>query len=257
LRKRIFLDIETLPPAESFREKLVREIYAEQGISELGPSEAEIDVEVEKRFRDLALRGEWGRLLCVGLVIEEDGGVKHCGVLGRDRETRRFHLDEARTLRSFWHLVAGFREGQDLFIGHNLLDFDLLFLYKRSCIHGLRPSVNLSFRRYQSQPIFDTMWEWTKWHQKISLHELALALGMPSPKESGVDGLGIYDLYQQGRHEEIAQYCMLDVKCAREVFYRLQYETAAPLTSYESPMVESPIVETASTRATPPVLAAV
>jgi 3'-5' exonuclease len=257
VRKRIFLDIETLPPAESFREKLSREIYAEHGPGELGPSEAEIDVEVEKRFRDLALRGEWGRLLCVGLVIEEDGVVKHCGVLGRDRETRRFHLDEARTLRSFWHLVAGFREGQDLFIGHNLLDFDLLFLYKRSCIHGLRPSVNLSFRRYQSQPLFDTMWEWTKWHQKISLHELAQALGMPSPKESGVDGLGIYDLYQQGRHEEIAQYCMLDVKCAREVFYRLQYETAPPLTSYESPMVESPIVETASTRATPLVLAAV
>src|SRR5262249_19566458 len=152
MRKRIFLDIETLPPAESFREKLAQEIYAEQGPGELGPSEAEIDVEVEKRFRDLALRGEWGRLLCVGLVIEEDGVVRHSGVLGPDRETRRFHLDEARTLRSFWSLVAGFREGQDLFIGHNLFDFDLLFLYKRSCIHGVRPSVNLSFRRFQPQP---------------------------------------------------------------------------------------------------------
>jgi hypothetical protein len=250
--KRIFLDIETLPPVEAFREKLARDIYAEQGLSELGPSEAEIDVEVEKRFRDLALRGEWGRLLCVGLVIEEDGDIRHCGVLGRDRETRRFHLDEARTLRSFWHLVARFREGQDLFIGHNLLDFDLPFLYKRSCIHGVRPSINLSFRRYQSQPVFDTMWEWTKWRQRISLHELTQALGMPSPKESGVDGLSIYDLYQQGRHEEIAQYCMQDVKSARDVFYRLQYETAPPLISYESLTVE-----TAPIRATPPVLTVV
>jgi len=256
VRKRIFLDIETLPPVESFREKLAREIYTEQGPGELGPSEAEIDVEVEKRFRDLALRGEWGRLLCVGLVIEEDGVVRHCGALGRCRETRRFHMDEARTLRSFWRLVAGFREGQDLFIGHNLLDFDLPFLYKRSCIHGVRPSVNLSFRRYQSQPVFDTMWEWTKWRQRISLHELTQALGIPSPKESGVDGLGIYDLYQQGRHEEIAQYCLQDVKCAREVFYRLQYETSSPLISYESQMVESPMVEAASAPP-PPVLAAV
>jgi hypothetical protein len=257
LRKRIFLDIETLPPAESFREKLTREIYAEQGPGELGPGEAEIDVEVEKRFRDLALRGEWGRLLCVGLVIEEDCVVRHCGALGRDRETRRFHMDEARTLKSFWRLVAGFREGQDLFIGHNALDFDLPFLYKRSCIHGIRPSINLSFRRYQSQPVYDTMWEWTKWRQRISLHELTQALGIPSPKESGVDGLGIYDLYQQGRHEEIAQYCMQDVKCAREVFYRLQYETAPPITSYESQVGESPIVETASAPPGPPVLAAV
>jgi hypothetical protein len=93
--KRIFLDIETLPPVESFRENLAREIYAEQGPGELGPGEAEIDVEVERRFRDLALRGEWGRLLCVGLVVEEGGVVKHCGALGRDRQTRQFHLDEA------------------------------------------------------------------------------------------------------------------------------------------------------------------
>jgi hypothetical protein len=252
VRKRIFLDIETLPPVESFREKLSREIYAEQGPGELGPGEAEIEVEVERRFRDLALRGEWGRLLCIGLMIEEEGVVKHYGALGRDRQTRQFHLDEARTLRSFWRLVAGFHEGQDLFIGHNLLDFDMLFLYKRSCIHGVRPSVNLSFKRFQPRPVFDTMWEWTKWRKAISLHELAQALGIPSPKESGVDGLGIYDLYQQGRHEEIAQYCMLDVKCARAVFYRLQYETPPPLTSYEVP-----IAEAASTRAAPPVLAAV
>ncbi len=255
MSKRIYLDIETLPPIESFREKLARDINAEQGTDEPEPGEAEIEVEVEKRFRDLSLRGEWGRLLCIGLVIEEDGVVKLCGALGRDRETRRFHMDEARTLRSFWSLVAGFREGQDLFIGHNLLDFDLPFLYKRSCIHGVRPSVNLSFRRYQSHPVFDTMWEWTKWRHRIALHELTRALGIPSPKESGVDGLGIYDLYHQGRHEEIAQYCMRDVKRTREVFYRLQYETPLPLTSFESPLAE-----TASTPATPeppPVLAAV
>jgi len=250
--KRIYMDIETLPPEESVREKLARELYVERGFGELGVNEAEIEAEAEDRFRDLALQGELGRLLCVGLVIEENGAVRHCGVLGRDRETRRFHLDEARTLRSFWSLVAGFREGQDLFIGHNILDFDLLFLYKRSCIHRVRPSVNLSFRRYQSHPVFDTMWEWTKWHNRISLHDLAQALGIPSPKESGMNGLSIYNLYQQGRHEEIAQYCMRDVKCAREVFYRLQYEMALPLASYESLMVE-----TASTRATPPVLAAV
>ena len=247
MSRRIFLDIETLPPVEEFREKLAREIYTEPGPDELGPDEEESDVELERRFRGLALRGEWGRLLCVGLVVEEEGVVKHCGLLGRDRETWRFHLDEARTLKSFWKLVAGGREGQDLFIGHNLLDFDLPFLYKRSCIHGVRPSVNLSFRRYYSRPVFDTMWEWTKWRHRISLHELTQALGIPSPKESGVDGLGIYDLYQQGRHEEIAEYCMRDVRCAREAFYRLQYETAPPLPSYESPAVETTLAELVST----------
>lgn len=250
--RKIFLDIETLPPAESVREKLARELFDEHGVGEFAVNEAEIEAEVENRFRDLALRGEWGRLLCIGLVIEEDGVVKHCGVLGRDRETRRFHLDEARTLSSFWKLVSGFSEGRDLFIGHNLFDFDLLFLYKRSCIHRIKPSVNLSFRRYQSRPVFDTMWEWTKWHHRISLHDLAQTFGIQSPKESGVNGRSIYELYQQGRHEEIAKYCMRDVKCTREVFYRMQYETALPLASFEVPLIE-----TVSARVVNPALATV
>lgn len=46
--KRIFLDIETLPPVESFREKLAQEMYAEQRPSEPEPGETEIEVEVEK-----------------------------------------------------------------------------------------------------------------------------------------------------------------------------------------------------------------
>ncbi len=133
MSKRIYLDIETLPPEESVREKLARELYIERGFGELGVNEAEIEAEAEDQYRDLALEGEWGWLLCVGLV---------------------------------------------------------------------------------------TMWEWTKWRRRISLHDMAQTLGIPSPKESGMNGLSIYDLYQQGRHEEIAQYCMRDVKCAREAFYR-------------------------------------
>jgi hypothetical protein len=101
------LDIETLPSVESVREKLARELFDKHGVGEFAINEAKIEAEVENRFRDLALRGEWGRLLYIGLVIEEDSVDKHCGVLGRDRETRRFHLDEARTLSSFWKLVVG------------------------------------------------------------------------------------------------------------------------------------------------------
>lgn len=232
MSKRIYLDIETLPPDESVREEMAWELNSKRSLGELEINEAEI----ESRFRDLALQGERGRLLCIGLVIEENRVTKQSGVLGRERQTRKFHLDEARTLRSFWNLVEGFREGQDLFIGHNILDFDLLFLYKRSCIHGIKPSINLSFRRYQSRPIFDTMWEWTKWHHRISLHDVALALGLQSPKEPNLNGWCVYDLYRQEKHEEIAQYCMRDVMCVREVFYRLQYE-AMPPAAYKSPMV--------------------
>jgi predicted PolB exonuclease-like 3'-5' exonuclease len=136
-------------------------------------------------------------------------------------------------------LVADFNSSRDLFIGHNILDFDLPFIYKRSIIHQIKPTLHLPFRRFQRQPIFDTMWEWSCWRHRIALDDLAQALAIPSPKELGVNGGNVYDLYQQGRHEEIAQYCMRDVLCVRAVFHRLQYETAAPMipTATSSPEV--------------------
>lgn len=97
------------------------------------------------------------------MIIEHDSVTVHRGLLGRERQTMMFHLDEARTLRAFWKLLRGFNPKRDLVVGHNLFDFDLPFLYKRSIVQRVRPSVELSFARYRSQPIFDTMHEWNKW----------------------------------------------------------------------------------------------
>lgn len=139
--RKIFIDIETLPPdRETFEAKL---------------SLQDCD---DKDFRKLALKAEKGRVLTIGVIIEENGKVKHQGVFGRDRKTGLFHLDEAKTLRCFWNLIGEIREGRDLLVGHNILDFDLPFLFKRSIINRIKPP-QISFRRYQRSPIYDTMWE--------------------------------------------------------------------------------------------------
>src|SRR2546423_10653248 len=159
---KVFLDIETLPPDR-------------QASALISSSEPCADEE----FRSLALNGDWGRILTIGVIIEKNGRELHHGLLGRERQTMMFHLDEARTLRGFWKLMKGFNVRRDFMIGHNIFDFDLLFLYKRSIIQRVQPSVNLSFARYRSQPIFDTMHEWERWkwqRRYISLDELARGL---------------------------------------------------------------------------------
>lgn len=203
---RVFLDIETLPPERDH----LRET----------PASAD-----DKEYRALALSGDWGRILTIGLIIEKDERELHRGLLGRERQTMMFHLDEARTLRAFWKLLRDFNTRRDLIIGHNIFDFDLLFLYKRSVIHCVRPTVELSFARYRSQPIFDTMYEWDKWkwgRKHASLDDLARVLGLPSSKEK-MDGSRVYDEYCAGHHEEIACYCMRDVELVRKVYYRLSF----------------------------------
>jgi hypothetical protein len=203
---RVFLDAETLPPERE--DPLVREKYP--GCE-------------DEEFRTLALNPEYGRLLCVGLVIERDGVVTTRGVLGRDRETRRFHLDEARTLRAFWKLVSAFDARRDLMIGFNLLDFDLHYICTRSVIRRVRPSIDVCFARFRSRPIFDVMWEFTHWRKRISLNDVSEVLGLESSKRDGVNGSKVYDLFTEGRHEEIADYCMRDVELTRAVYYRLNF----------------------------------
>jgi len=226
--KRLFIDIETLPPSEEMRgsinpalvSKLENRHRASQGDVNVGCT--------EEQFRRLALHAEYGRVLAVGMIIEQAGKVVCRGVLGREKESMRFHLDEAKTLRGFWKQLGEFDARQDLIVGHNIFDFDLLFLYKRSIIHRVRPSVRLSFARYRSRPIFDTMKEWELWGWRpgIKLGELAEVLQLGMAKIEGIDGSSIYDRFCAGYHQEIADYCMRDVELTREIYYRLTFEQA-------------------------------
>jgi hypothetical protein len=126
--------------------------------------------------------------------------------------------------------LRDFNPRNDCIIGHNVFDFDLLFLYKRSVIKCVQPAVELSFARYRSQPIYDTMCEWEHWgRNKISLHELAGVLNLESSKQNGLDGSRVYDYYREGRHEEIADYCKRDVAVVRDIFYRMKFLGVAPV----------------------------
>jgi hypothetical protein len=175
MSKRLFIDIETLPLPEELRASFNRALVSklENGHPEpLCEAGAEC---TEEQFRRLALHAEYGRVLSIGMIVEQDEKIIHHGVLGRERQSLRFHLDEARTLRGFWNQLRAFNERQDLIIGHNIFEFDLLFLYKRSILNRVQPSVRLNFARYRSRPIFDTMKEWELWAWKrgIKLAELA------------------------------------------------------------------------------------
>ena len=212
--RKIFLDIETLPPD--------RETFV---------SSASLETCDDKDFRRLALKAEKGRVLTIGVVVEENNRVVHQGLFGRDRQTGMFHLDEAKTLQCFWNFIGEVVEGRDLFIGHNILDFDLPFLIKRSIIHRIKPA-KISFVRFRQSPIFDTMWEWSLWRERISLNDVAEAIGICSPKDSGIDGSQIYDYFRAGKHREIALYCMRDVECMREIYYCISFLEAPYLEPY-------------------------
>ena len=222
---RVFVDIETLPPEEDMRRRLSPSVIRKL-IRRRGEGDARDDSEcTEEEFRSLALHGEYGRVLTIGVVVESDGEVISRGVLGRERRTLTFHLDEARTLRGFWRLLKDFSVNRDLIIGHNIHAFDLPFLEKRSRIHRIRPSVKFSYAKFRSRPIYDTMQEWCHWNfgQYVSLDLLAEVLKLGIGKTEGIDGGRVYDCFYEGRHEDIASYCLRDVEVVRAVYYAMEY----------------------------------
>jgi predicted PolB exonuclease-like 3'-5' exonuclease len=67
------------------------------------------------------------------------------------------------------------------------------------------------------------MKEWVKWsNTNVGLEHLALALGIPTPKE-GIDGSQVFDFYKAGKLDEIADYCKRDVETTRAVYKRMTF----------------------------------
>jgi hypothetical protein len=241
-RRLYFFDLESIPPPEelrpSLKPELIRKLQARflqrRGASRpIGSSDEGDEAEggctrcTDEQFRLLSLYAEYGRVLTIGIIVEEGERILHRGVFGRDRSSGQFHLNEARTLRGFWNLLKDFNVGRDLIIGHNILDFDLPFIYKRSRINRVRPTVFFNFARYRSAPIYDTMREWAHWNPQavhISLNHLAEILQAGISKTEGMDGSRVYDELLAGHHELIAEYCLRDVELTRAIYYRMNYQ---------------------------------
>lgn len=238
--KRIFIDIETLPTGEenrAFVEEKTRKSFFRRGLDFDG---REFSARAELAFEETALSGSLGKLLCVGLAVDADGKAEKPCVCGQDRDSGKFHLDEARTLRSFWNFLEriDFDIRRDLLVGHNILGFDLPFLYHRSMICGVKPSRQLlNGKPWEiAESVYDTMerWQMGKFREFVSLEELALAFSLDCPKKGAVTGANLLEAFLSGKHGEIREYCLRDVLCARRLYYRMTFQTP-PEISLEKP----------------------
>jgi hypothetical protein len=217
-RRVVTIDIETLPAEKA------AECPSTANLNLIEPKE-------NPAYLKTALSGDYGRILCIGYSDERLDGTRKMGFFGWDKESESLHADERRTLQQFWEMMRGFNPQRDRLVGHNIFDFDLRFIIKRSIINRIRRTVDLSFARYRRQPVFDTMCEWDCWNlsSKISLEKLAQALSLPTSKTDEVNGSRVYELYQEGKHREIRDYCLKDVRLTRQIYKLMTFTTEEDL----------------------------
>jgi 3'-5' exonuclease len=193
--KTIFLDIETVP--------------TDQSLQEHGLLESQIKLDEAEIIKKLSLSAATAKIICICYAIEPSVSTTVEVLQG----------EETDIIKNFWKLALDC----NLFVGHNILDFDLRFIYQRSVIHQIKPSRDLPFARFRNAPIYDTMQEWSKWgREHASLDTLSKALSIPSPKGK-LDGSKVYPYYREGKLAEICEYCKCDVDSVRQVYRRLTF----------------------------------
>jgi len=219
--KKLVIDIETVGLPWEELDPYVRE-YLIKGLS---------DGDAEEAKRSGGLSPFRGRIIAIGVINIDDG--RSCAlyeVPGQEdvrveKAGMRTYISgtEKQILEKFWDWF----ESDSRFITFNGRQFDGPFLMIRSAIHGLTPKRDLVGMRYELHPNCDLR-EVLNFYgtpnprqYKFNLDLACKAFGVETSKGEGLDGRSVETWYRAGRHREIAEYCMDDVRATAELYEKL------------------------------------
>ncbi|MEW6601622.1 MAG: ribonuclease H-like domain-containing protein [Nitrospirota bacterium] len=135
---------------------------------------------------------------------------------------------EAGILRRFWEAVRHY----DQMITFNGRGFDAPFLILRSAINKIAPTKEIMPTRYNLShcDLMDVLTFYGAVRRKFSLHMWCKAFGIKSPKEEGITGHEVPELFKQQQYLTIARYCVGDLYATKELYeYWERYVKYPPL----------------------------
>ncbi len=224
------IDIETLV-LPGFRERVGPQLERSLRLGNMRLEQQQryledIAAEEERCYQLGSLSATSGRVLSIavhvgplaGVEIEDGSLIQNEYVFGIDAEGNE--ESEAEGLTKFLQLLAKFDHETDELVGHNILGFDLPFVFQRCLTNNL--CVTQYFDVNNLRGIYDTMHRW--WlgaRRNVSLDDIAWALGIESSKTSAVEGSKVFELYHAGKLAEIREYNLNDVRVTRKVYERM------------------------------------
>src|SRR5262245_31745568 len=219
--KKLVIDIETVGIPWEEHDPYVRE-YLIKGLS---------DGDAEEARRAGGLSPFRGRIVAIGVINIEDG--RSCALYEVPGQTdvriekvgpRTFISgSEKQILQKFWD----FFENDSRFITFNGRQFDGPFLMIRSAVNGVIPRRDLVGYRYGFHPNCDlrealNFFGTVNARQfKFNLDLACKTFGVETSKREGLDGRSVEAWYRAGRHREIAEYCLDDVRATKELYEKL------------------------------------
>lgn len=222
---RLYIDLETIP---SQRDDAMDGIIVEAPANYKKPEtiqkwlDENYEAERQKKYQKFGLDGALGEIICIGYAIDDNPPE----VIGR-----KLGEPESEMLSAFMDAVYEAKHSGNgphaiTWIGHNVISFDLRFLWQRFVANSIRPKINIPIdaKPWEATAVFDTMTQWTGARKSGTgkLDTICKALGLSG--KDGIDGSMVWDYIRESRYTEVFEYCADDVELTRALHKKLIFE---------------------------------
>lgn len=214
----IYIDIETIPAQSPEIRDLVAQTVKPPATMKKAETIAAWEANdkaqaIEDAVAKTSLDGAYGCIYCIGAAFNDDEPI----VI---RES-----SEEGILREFCSWSEGVLSARyaaaPVLVGHNLINFDIRFMWQRAIILGVQmPRWFPRDPKPWSGDVFDTMLAFAGQRNTIGMDRLCSVLGFPG--KGNIDGSMVGQMYAEGRHNEIAAYCIADIERTRKIHKRMQ-----------------------------------
>lgn len=210
----IYLDIETIPTQNAELQTYVCEnLKAPANYKDPEKINAWLEENRAVAVDKTSLDGALGEVVVISVAVNDNAPVtfyredwqaqeRERDILTRFNEYLRAEANKCRTVPKF--------------IGHSITKFDDRFIFQRSVINGVKP-----YYTTNRQNTYDTMTEWAGYGNTVALDKLCKVLGVE--QKGDIDGSKVWQYVQDGKINEVAEYCAKDVERVRQVYKRMNF----------------------------------
>lgn len=217
--KELFFDIETIPSQlpgilDEFKAAVTAPAQYKKADSIAEWLRENRDAEAERQWLNTSFDGGLGQVCVIGFALGDDVpsaiAVSDLGA-GAERAA----------LQHFFRVVELAGSGTR-FIGHNVIGFDLRFLWQRAMVLGVRPPAILPRDpKPWGELAFDTMTAWSGVKDRISMNRLCRIFGIEG--KGDMDGSKVWPMVRDGRIADVSEYCRGDVERTRALYRRMTF----------------------------------
>jgi 3'-5' exonuclease len=227
----LFLDIETVPAAQSFDDlnQLMKSLWEKKSKQFRTPDQSPDEV-----YARAGIYSEFGKIICISVgFIKEQSPVS--------LRLKSFYGDDEKSILSeFAAMLSKFSKNhrEAILCAHNGKEFDYPYIARRMIINGLTipELLDNSGKKPWEVRLLDTMdlWKFGDYKNYTSLELLTTVLGIPTPKDD-IDGSMVAGVYYGDKDiDRIARYCEKDVIAIAQVLLRFMNQPLIPEERIES-----------------------